>query len=96
MAKENIKEFTQEVANNENQETEVKAVAEKLGLIERFKALKTWQKIAVIALLTGSTVGGIFLIRKLISTRPEAVAEAIDAVVENPDVVADAVAQTIE
>ena len=96
MAKENIKEFTQEVANNENQETEVKAVAEKLGLIERFKALKTWQKVAVIVLLTGSTVGGIFLIRKLIGTRPEAVAEAIDAVVENPDVVADVAAQTIE
>ena len=79
MANENIKEFTQDVAEKVEETVEIVEVKKK-GLFERFMALKTWQKIAVITILTGAVAGGTFLIIKLINNRPEAVAEAIEQV----------------
>ncbi len=79
MANENIKEFTQDVVEKAEETAEIVEVKKK-GLFERFMALKTWQKIAVITILTGAVAGGTFLIIKLINNRPEAVAEAIEQV----------------
>lgn len=53
---------------------------QKKGLIARFKALKTWQKVLVIFLLTGTVAVSVTVIYKLINKKPEAVAQAIDAV----------------
>ena len=88
MANENIKEFTQDVAEKVEETVEIVEVKKK-GLFERFMALKTWQKIAVITILTGAVAGGTFLIIKLINNKPEAVAEAIEQVAG--DAVVDAV-----
>lgn len=92
MAKnENIKEFTQDVVENQEEE-QMEVIIEKKTLFERFMALKTWQKIAVITLLTGAVAGGTWMIIKLINKKPEVVAEAIDTVVENSaEAVVDAV-----
>lgn len=92
MAKnENIKEFTQDVVENQEEE-QMEVIIEKKTVFERFMALKTWQKIAVITLLTGAVAGGTWMIIKLINKKPEVVAEAIDTVVENSaEAVADAV-----
>lgn len=91
MAKENFKEVTEEMENKveEIQETTEVVEVKKENLITRWNNLKFWQKVAVITLLGGSIVGGIMLIRKLIKTNPKAVAEAIDTVVENPEIVQD-------
>lgn len=91
MANENIKEFTQDVVEKAEETAEIVEVKKK-GLFERFMALKTWQKIAVITLLTGAVAGGTWMIIKLINKKPEVVAEAIDTVVENSaEAVVDAV-----
>ncbi len=92
MAKnENIKEFTQDVVENQEEE-QMEVIIEKKTVFERFMALKTWQKIAVITLLTGAVAGGTWMIIKLINKKPEVVAEAIDTVVENSaEAVVDAV-----
>lgn len=92
MAKnENTKEFTQDVVENQEEE-QMEVIIEKKTVFERFMALKTWQKIAVITLLTGAVAGGTWMIIKLINKKPEVVAEAIDTVVENSaEAVADAV-----
>lgn len=83
MAKnENIKEFTQDVVENQEEE-QMEVIIEKKTVFERFMALKTWQKIAVVTLLTGAVAGGIWVVFKLINNKPEVVAEAIDTVVEN-------------
>ena len=92
MAKnENIKEFTQDVEENQEEE-QMEVIIEKKTVFERFMALKTWQKIAVVTLLTGAVAGGTWMIIKLINKKPEVVAEAIDTVVENSaEAVVDAV-----
>lgn len=92
MAKnENSKEFTQDVVENQEEE-QMEVIIEKKTVFERFMALKTWQKIAVVTLLTGVVAGGTWMIIKLINKKPEVVAEAIDTVVENSaEAVADAV-----
>lgn len=88
----NVKEFKETVVNENNEAVEVVEIQKK-GLFERFMALKTWQKVMVITLLTGAVAGGTFLIIKLIKNRPEAVAEAIDTVVSEtaPEVAANVV-----
>lgn len=92
MAKnENIKEFTQDVVENQEEE-QMEVIIEKKTVFERFMALKTWQKIAVITLLTGAVAGGVWVVLRLINNKPEVVAEAIDTVVENSaEAVVDAV-----
>ncbi len=88
---ENIKEFTQDTVETTDEAMEV--AIQKKGLFERFMALKTWQKIAVITILTGAVAGGTFLIIKLINNKPEAVADAIEQVAG--EAVVDTVAQAI-
>ena len=90
MENENIKEFTKEVENKVEETTEVVEVKTN-KLVEKWNGLKTWQKVGVIFLLTGSVVGGVFAITKLMKTNPEVVSEAIETVTENPEVVADSI-----
>lgn len=88
----NVKDFTEAVENVAEDTMEVVEVQKK-GLLEKFMALKTWQKVAVITLVTGTVAGGAFVIFKLINNRPEVVAEAIETVAQStPEVVAEVVA----
>lgn len=77
---------------NEAQETTEMVEVKKKGLLARFMALKTWQKVAVVTLLVGTVAGGTFVIIKLINSKPEAVAAAIDTVTsEAPEVISEVV-----
>lgn len=99
MAKENIKEFTNEVMETVEdvaEETTERVEQKQNWLIKKWNGLKLWQKIAVVVLLTGSIAGGIAVIYNLIKKDPKAVAEAIETVTENPEVVADAVENSAE
>ncbi len=98
MANENIKDFTNEVMNNEtevvpeqNNEEQHEERRKKAGLVEKFMSLPLWQRIAIVAILGGGVYVGGRTIYKLVSKKPEAVAQAIDLVSENPEVVADVV-----
>ena len=89
MANENVKDL--EVMNNEEQNENTEVSNKKLNLVEKFKALPLWKKVAVVALLGGGAYLGIRSIYKLIAKKPEAVAQAIELVSENPEVVVEAV-----
>ena len=88
----NAKEFTQDVVENMEDAIPVEIEKEKVGIWKRFLALKTWQKVAVVTLLTGAVAGGSFLIWKLIIDKPEVVADAIETVASET---AEAVVETI-
>lgn len=87
---ENMKEFTPEETTNQEPETNVAPQEPKkeLWLIRKWKALKFWQKALVISILAAGSVAGIY---KLIKSKPEVVAEAIEQVAENPEVVSEVV-----
>lgn len=98
MANENIKEFTQdavETMENVVDETTEMVEQKQNWVIKKWNGLKLWQKVAVVVLLTGSIVGGIAVIYNLIKKDPQAVAEAIETVTENPEVVSE-VADNVE
>lgn len=87
----NVKDFNEAVKDNA-QDVEVVEIQKK-GILEKFKALKTWQKVLVIFLLTGTVAISVKVIYDLINKRPEAVAEAIEKVAQDGvEVVADVVA----
>lgn len=75
----NAKDFNEAVVENNVADVEVVEIQKK-GLIEAFKALKTWQKVLVIFLLTGTVAVSVTVIYKLINNRPEAVKDAIETV----------------
>ena len=89
MANEMNKEITQETTEQQELPVEVKK-----GIIEKFKELPTWQKALVIAACAGMVVGGGALIFKIFKQKPEAVADAIEVVTNDPEVI-EAVGETI-
>ena len=85
MANENIKDFTpKEEATNEEEISLGAQVAgqvkQEKWLVSKWKSLKLWQKIMVIFILTGTVAGGVTVIYRLIKSKPEVVAEAIEQV----------------
>lgn len=80
---ENMKEFTPEETTNQELDTK-----KELWLIRKWKSLKFWQKALVISILAAGSVAGIY---RLIKSKPEAVAEAIEQVTDNADVVSEVV-----
>lgn len=82
MTDENIKEFTpkEEATNQEKPEIVDAGGKKEKWLVRKWKSLKPWQKIMVIFILTGTVAGGFTVIYKLIKSKPEVVAEAIEQV----------------
>ena len=62
---------------------EVKAEKKQIKMIEKFKSLKTWQKVTIVtAACVGLGFGG-KVIYDVVTKQPEAVADVVEAVAEN-------------
>ena len=88
-------EVTEEAVNN--QDTLV--IVKKPNIVDKFKGLKTWQKVLIgVGVVGGLAVGGTAVV-KAVAKKPEVVKEVAEkvaeAVTESPEVVVDTVAEVV-
>ena len=77
-----VMEFVNENSTVEENKEEVEMVEEKKGIIAKFKGLKTWQKVGIIAAgVAGLGLGGTAVV-KLLSNNREAAADLVEAAEE--------------